>query len=44
MKRTWIAPTVTEYGSIEQVTLQIKNKVLGLCDDFGVPGVQDPTS
>ncbi len=44
-KKVWSAPVVTEYGSVEDLTLQkrkpAKLKQIGSIDDFGNTGVSD---
>lgn len=43
-KKVWCAPVVTEYGSVEDLTLQRKKpklKQIGSIDDFGNTGVSD---
>lgn len=44
-RKVWRAPAVTEYGTVEELTLARKKpaklKQLGSTDDFGITGVSD---
>lgn len=32
-KRDWVTPQATRYGSVKEITLQVKNKTFGAGDD-----------
>jgi hypothetical protein len=43
-QKAWTKPQLVKYGTVEDLTAQLKNKRLGSSDDFGVTGVMDPFS
>jgi hypothetical protein len=40
-RKGWVAPELTVYGNVEDLTLQVKMKQLGSTDDFGINGISD---
>jgi hypothetical protein len=40
-KKEWTAPEAVCYGSVSELTQQAKAKILGISDDFAVPGISD---
>lgn len=42
IKQQWQTPSLTVYGTAEEVTGQEKLKTPGGSDDFGVPGIESP--
>lgn len=40
-RKGWVAPELTVYGNVEDLTLQDKLKHPGSIDDFGVAGISD---
>jgi hypothetical protein len=42
VKELWIPPKLTQYGTVEDLTQQIKLKQLGTADDFGISGISSP--
>jgi hypothetical protein len=43
-QKAWTKPQLVKYGTVENLTAQIKGKRLGSSDDFGVTGVENPFS
>jgi hypothetical protein len=41
-RKIWRIPKLVVYGSVEDLTQQIKPKQLGTSDDFGIVGISDP--
>ena len=41
-KKVWETPELVVYGDIDSLTQQIKPKMLGTVDDFGVVGISSP--
>jgi hypothetical protein len=41
-KKLWITPELIQYGSVEDLTQQVKLKKLGSSDDFGISGISSP--
>jgi len=38
-KKPWTTPELTVHGTVEELTQQLKLKVPGTIDDFGVSGI-----
>jgi len=38
-KKLWTTPKLIQYGSLEDLTQQVKLKQLGTVDDFGIAGI-----
>lgn len=41
-KELWVTPKLTQYGTVEDITQQVKSKKLGSSDDFGISGISNP--
>ena len=41
-KKVWETPDLVVYGDIDSLTQQVKPKVPGSTDDFGVTGISNP--